>query len=268
MSIEHTELFDSREAQLEPGKNSVDLRYRVWGSEDDVEISEYMTALLETDYLGIPFTSLRLSPEGNGIWMAVASYSSEVSRKIGDNIDSFESTTGTTHIEQSIITAYSAKADGVTDDPPDLKGLIGVNGDRIEGADILTGTFSFSVTRYFEDADITNEYWMNIADMTPSVNTNVFRGFQPGEVLFLGATGSQRANLEWEITFRFSVSRNVDDYVVTGFSENPIAKDGWDYLWLKFFDQKENNNKIKRPKYLYIERVYNRYNFDLLGIGS
>lgn len=268
MTLQITELFDSREAQVEPGKSSIDLRYGVFGSEDEQEVSAFITEELEIDFLGLPFQYFRMTPVGNGIWIVLAHYGSEEVREVGSSSYSFDLSDGTQHITQSLATVYSARADGVADEPPDLKGAIGVNGDSVEGVDIFGGAFSFSETHYFNDEDITNEYKIQLARMQPSVNSQPFRGFQPGEVLFRGATGSKRAALEWEITFRFSVSLNVDDFVVQGFSETPISKQGWDYLWIKYHDQVGSNSLIKRPKFLYIERVYDRYDFELLGIGG
>lgn len=266
MSINHTELFDSRANEVLVGSSSIELRYGVYGSEDEVEISEYVSSnILEIDFLGLPFQNWRANPVGGGIWIVTANYGSEVPRQVGDSSFTFEISNATRKITQSISTQHRGKVDGIVDDAPDLKGAIGVNGDTVDGVDIHAGTFAFSETHYFYDDDITSEYKINLARMTPSVNNAAFKGFQAGEVLFLGANGSRRGYQEWEITFRFAVQLNDTDIVFEG--SEPFGKDGWDYFWVKYETSTGNNNYIKRPKYFYIERVYDRADFSVLGIG-
>jgi hypothetical protein len=99
------------------------------------------------------------------------------------------------------------------------------------------------------------------------VNGSGFKGFTKGEVLFLGASGSKRGLEDWEITFRFAASPNV-----TGLSLGSItgiAKEGWNYLWVRFTDDEDATAKalIKRPIAAYVEQVYPYGNFSGLGIG-
>ena len=88
----------------------------------------------------------------------------------------------------------------------------------------------------------------------------------PGEVLFLGASGSQRGEDDWEITFRFAASPNV-----TGLTVGPItgiAKRGWEYLWVRYSDAEDQHVLVKQPIAAYVEKVYDEGNFAGLGIGS
>ncbi len=45
--------------------------------------------------------------------------------------------------------------------------------------------------------------------LTACVNSDGFKGSRPGEVLFLGASGTQRGQEDWEITFTFAASPNA-----------------------------------------------------------
>ncbi len=86
-----------------------------------------------------------------------------------------------------------------------------------------------------------------------------------GEVLFLGASGSKRGKEDWEITFKFAASPNI-----TGLTVGPItgiAKRGWDYLWVRYLDDEDSFQIIRRPVAAYVERVYEFGNFADIGIG-
>jgi hypothetical protein len=103
------------------------------------------------------------------------------------------------------------------------------------------------------------------------VNQAAFRGFAPGEVIFRGVSGSRRgtdAEADWEITFKFEASPNVDDVYIG--SIGPIAKGGWEYLWVRYQAKEDgpNSDLPHAPIYACVERVYRSGDFSKLGIGS
>ncbi len=116
---------------------------------------------------------------------------------------------------------------------PDFQGAIGVSADGVEGIDITVPVYHFAETHYKPDNQITGAYKGVLFNLTGKVNGDVFRGFAPGEVLFLGASGAKRGSgteADWEITYRFAASPNA-----SGLSIGPIGgitKQGWDYLWV------------------------------------
>jgi len=116
---------------------------------------------------------------------------------------------------------------------------------------------------------VTQAYKGTLFRLTGKVNSGSWKGFNEGEVLFLGASGSRRgtnADSDWEITFRFAASPNVTGLSVG--SINGIAKKGWEYLWVRYADQEDTsaNTIVKRPVAAYVERVYDEGNFGGLGI--
>jgi hypothetical protein len=88
-----------------------------------------------------------------------------------------------------------------------------------------------------------------------------------GEVLFLGASGSQRGQDDWEITFRFAASPHVTGLVIG--SIGGINKRGWEYLWVRYADAEDmaSGTLVKRPIAAYVEQVYPYGDFSGLGIG-
>jgi hypothetical protein len=265
MAITMVELFDSREMEVAIGRNSVELRYGLFGSFDDVEVDLHVAENIPDTFANLPLQRHRISPQGAGVWFVTATYSSDEVREVGEDVVSFNTVGGTVHITQSIATKYAGKADGVTGDPPDFKGAIGVAGDRVEGLDVAAGNGAFSITHYFDNNDVTNEFITKLAKLKPFVNNAPFRGFSAGEVLFLGAAMSRRGDREWEVTFSFQISENVDDYVLQG-CETPFSKDGHDYIWFIYQDDTSNAHFIKKMKFFYVEQVYDRGDFAQLEI--
>jgi hypothetical protein len=115
-------------------------------------------------------------------------------------------------------------------------------------------------------AAVTPAYKAILFYLTGKVNNAAWKGFQPGEVLFLGASGSNRGDGYWEITFRFSASPNMTNLQVGSIT---IAdKPGWAYVWFRYQDTADANQLIKRPVAAYVERVYDEGDFTQIGIGA
>jgi hypothetical protein len=47
-----------------------------------------------------------------------------------------------------------------------------------------------------------------------------------------------------------------------------IAKRGHEYLWVRYEDAVESNVLMKKPKAVYVNRVYKDSDFSALGIGT
>ena len=108
-------------------------------------------------------------------------------------------------------------------------------------------------------------------ELTGKVNSSSFKGFDAGEVLFLGASGTRRGTGSkdlWEITFKFAVSPNTKNLKVGDISVG--SKKGWEYMWVKYQSDIDNSreNIIAKPVGVYIEQVYEYANLRGLGIGS
>ncbi len=148
---------------------------------------------------------------------------------------------------------------------PDYKQAIGVDRERVQGCDITIPIFKFTFQYYPATALVTADYIVTLCNLAGKVNAAVWKGFQPGEVLFLGPSGQPRGLDDWEITMHFIASPNVHDLKV-GDIEN-IVKEGHAYLWVKFEDAVSQNALTKVPSAVYVERVYDEDDFTRLGIG-
>ncbi|MCC6427321.1 MAG: hypothetical protein IT435_10935 [Phycisphaerales bacterium] len=268
MPITVTEKFESRKSTK--GDNpSAELVYTVRGTNDDLAARAQAETTSPATYDTLPRQSVSVEPVGDELWEAVVRYGRTQSSlpTPAESIFSFDTGGGSQHITQSMDTVSSHAASGTT--APDFQGAIGVTADGVEGVDITVPVYQFSETHYFADAAVTGAYKGTLFSLTGKVNSGAFKGFQPGEVLFLGATGSKRGtdpDDDWEITFRFAASPNATGISIG--SINGISKKGWEYLWVRYADQEDTGSHaiVKRPVAAYVERVYDEGNFTGLGI--
>ena len=278
MPVTIHEAFDSRAATV--GKNDeATLRYILQGTDDDTVVRTTVDATAPADYKGLGQQDYEMRPlggtPGKEIWEVEVTYSNGTTQKepertqnppqTGDSSFSFNTGGGTQHISQSLATIASYKAVANPNNPPDNKQAIGVHGDQVDGVDIVVPVLNFAETHYLALGTVTAAYVKTLARLTGTVNDATFKGFDAGEVLFLGASGSQRGDQDWEIAFNFAANENV-----TGISVGDIAgidKQGFHYLWVRYVEVEDQNHLTKRPEYVYVEQIYQSRDFSLLGIG-
>lgn len=195
---------------------------------------------------------------------------------------SFDTTGGTEKVTQ----AWTDSADpdayvggyadniGNEDSAPKTHGAINVSGDTVQGVDITVPAFQFTETWGIPSRVLLTksdageaEYIRTLYDMTGKVNSKKWRVFEPGEVLFLGARGElSRSQSMVQITYSFSARVNREDFFVGDIKVS--TKAGWDYMWIEYETAADTERLFKRPKYVYVDRVYERRDFAVLGIGQ
>lgn len=273
MTIRMWEKFKSRSGNGE----SVELGYVVQGTDNDLEVRLHVAGNTPQIYnLNLRRGEISIAPIGIELWEATVPYErpdkkQNKPRDAGSQPKfSFDTTGGRQNVKHSEKTVDIAAADGgegfsfdpdrSTSKPPeDFKGLIGVNGDEVEGVDLVVPTFRFQETHYYPF--IPFEYAQRLYRLTGRVNKDRFRDFDPGEVLFLGAQGGQERGKPAEITFFFDCSPNVTNLTIGDITVKEKA--GWDYLWVHWHDVLDDEAFaiVKRPKAAYVEQVYPRANF-------
>ncbi|MBK9128174.1 MAG: hypothetical protein IPM13_10280 [Phycisphaerales bacterium] len=263
-----SERFDSR--QVTTGQNaSVELRYTVRGTNDDVEARAAVADAAPTMYdpwgggtLFLPRESITVQPVGDWLWEGIVRYGGVP--QTDQSVFAFDTGGGTQHITHSLATVARYAPSGMT--APDCKGAIGVTADSVEGVDIAVPVYQFSETHYRPDSVVTPAYKATIFSLTGKVNSVAFKGFAAGECLFLGASGSRRGYGDWEITYRFAASPNMTGLAVGDITG--IAKKGWEYLWVRYADELDQaaSRLIKRPIGAYVEQVYQYGDLNQLGI--
>lgn len=216
------------------------------------------------------------------VWDVTVNYvhpDSEKSEDDPENTDgdqrSFSTGGGTTHVVSGRGAGHAAKFPaGVA---PDHGGLINVREGGVDGVDIVAPNLTFQITRTMPAATVDPTYHKTLGDLTGTVNNGAFKTFAAGEVLFLGANGSQKSPKEatggagdWVITYEFAVSKNEAAGTAAGIAFT--NKKGWQYLWVYYKETKDNAAvppvMVKKPVAVYLEDVYEYTDFSAIGIGT
>ena len=273
--------------------------YKVFGTTDDTvvhaEANGYLTGQLAYwQYPGQPNVQLRaesysVSYLGDDAWQVTIAYEKagaddEDQRDPLKRSRSFDTSGGTQHITQAIdnVTVLTGSGGATTvttagerifgpNNPPSFNGAIGVDGSSVNGVDIVVPALTWTETYDVPHQYVSAAYIRGVAGLTGSVNNGGFRGFAAGEVLFMGCSGSQewddqRGNGPWTLSYKFVASPNVTNQKIGDITG--VEKRGHEYLWVRYEDAVSSNELIKRPKAVYVNKVYRDGNFSGLGIGT
>ena len=255
------EKFDSRSATEGKSPNT-ELLYVVQGTNDDLEVKALLAATAPAFYDGLRRDTFSIETVGGGVWNCTVNYVLDTD----ESQYTFDTGGGTQHLSISLETMGRYEAPGEV--AADFHSAIGVNQDKIEGVDVTIPVYNFTETHKIANGLVTGPYKAALFFLTGKVNDSAFRGFERGEVLFMGASGAKSGTENWEITYRFAASPNVQGLQL-GDIQN-IDKEGWNYLWCRFEDEEDAAAKIliKKPTAVYVERVYDYGDFTGLGLGS
>jgi len=270
MAIQMVELVESRRV-VTGGSPSAEFTYSLSGTASESAAKSAALAGTAGTYDGLTRQTIDLEPvwvdtvAGDGRWTATVRYGLQEPVQTDQSTYQFDTGGGSRHITNSLETVHRYAASGTA---PDYRGAVGVTADGVEGVDITVPVYNFSETHYKADSFVTPAYKAKLFALTGKVNGGPFKGFAAGEVLFLGASGSKRGADQWEIAFRFAASPNRTGLAVGDITG--IAKNGWEYLWVRYEDQEDAAAKalVKRPVAAYVERVYEGGDFSDLGIGT
>jgi len=269
--------------------------WKIFGSSDDVAVHDDVNTTLWQNYMfwqypGQPQNRLHaesysLEYLGDNAWQLEVSYVSDggeddEQRDPLKRSRSFDTGGATQHITQAIPsdTFPNGEQRFHTGSPaaPNMRGAIGVDGDSVQGVDIVVPQLTWTETYDVPTQYVTTNYIKKVSMLTGTVNNAAFRGFAAGEVLFTGASGSQQWDEDkgdgpWSLSYKFVASANQGPNktfpAITIGDIEDIEKDGHDYLWVRYEDAVENSTLLKKPKFVYVNKVYRRDNFTQLGIG-
>jgi len=214
--------------------------------------------------------------EGEGNVKVTAVYGSEES---GDDTSeeteestsmSFDCGSGTKHMTH----ALSQKKVWPPNSQDDADGGIGWNGKsgseaEFAGVDIPTADMREVWTKYVKASRLTTDYKRLCMEMYGKVNNKPFKGWEAGEVMFLGANFTSTVGDSRElvpVTYNFRISANEKNAKVAG--KNIGSKNGWEYVWAR--SKTENDPNTNTPKVvtegIYKSEVIEYADFSRLGI--
>jgi len=268
--------------------------YKIFGSSDDVEIHDDIgtrvaQGLLYWQYPGQPLNkfyveSYALSYLGDDAWQLTLNYTKEGAEDDKESeplkrTRSFDTGGASQHITQGLPVGGGGSLDfekRFPNNAANQSGAIGVDGDTVAGVDIVVPQLSWTETYDVPNRFVTAQYIKDISGVTGSTNDAAFRTFARGEVLFLGCSGSQewdedRGDGPWSLSYKFLASANAGNgqYLpaLSIGSISNIEKEGHEYLWVRYEDDVDENVLLRKPKAVYVNRVYRERDFSKIGIG-
>jgi hypothetical protein len=211
-------------------------------------------------------------------WFATVTYGLFQRKKFpiaGEKYFNFDTGGGSQHIDYGYSATSYAAAGKTAKDFKAAINVTGANPGQINGVDITVPVYHWSETWYMLASNVTATYRGLLFNATGKTNLYAFKGFNVGECLFLGASGSQRSGQgsygnvsaadDFEITFKFASSPNVSNLQICGGAITVATKAGWDYLWVRSVP---DVNAILQPEAAYVVKVYQSIDFATLGIGT
>lgn len=210
--------------------------------------------------------TINVDPEGHDQWHVTVPYAQQ-KREAGSFQLSFDTLGGTVNRKLSIATVDSYKAAEIETAIPDYKGAIDVQDDgSVKGCETIIPALKLTATFKHPTGFINGEQIKALARATGSKNSDDFLGYEAGEVLFLGATGTEGTDIETSVSYHFACSENITEQTIGPFDE--VTKEGWDYAWCVYADFTSEAQAVRQPKYLYIEQVYPGKDLaSILGFG-
>jgi hypothetical protein len=253
--------------------------YKLFGTANDVEVHAAVNQQISTvgygwQYPGVADAQLwaesySIAFLGDNAWQVTINYEKTGAEPSTPDpmkrARSFDTTGGTQHKTQ----AEAERKYGTN--APDQQKAIGVDGNGVNGVDIVVPALQWQEQYDVPNAYITAAYVRGLAGLTGTTNNAAFRGFEAGEVLFVGCSGSQEWDDEkgkgpWSLSYRFVASKNVTGETIG--SIIGIEKKGHEYLWVRYEDSVSGSNLLKTPKAVYVNKVYKDADFSALGIGT
>lgn len=201
-------------------------------------------------------------------WKGHVTYSNQGSFDPGTSEYSFDTGGGTFKRLFAIEHLYDGSVGNLATNPRrNHEGAIGVHEDQVEGVEVPIPVYNWSESYEVSPSVLTTTYKRNLFMLTGCMNNAPFKGFAKGEVLFLGAQGSQRGYGPVKLAFKFSSLPNATNITVRpGLSLD--FKYGWDYMWVEFTPFVEGREMTRKPTHIHNERVVPFANFSLLNIGT
>ena len=183
---------------------------------------------------------------------------------------SFEITTQNTTMLEAYEQREFRVKDGVPDGDkePKIGKAIGVriqNGKwSVDGCQVPVPAMVQQETLEVSPTLAADPYWRrSLSEYVGKVNSEEFGLYAPGEVLLTGVSGAPKSGGSfsgdmWQLTFRYSISRNKASRKIGDITVKNIG--GWDYVWALYKEVKPEEQKeiLVRPVKAFVAQVYER----------
>ena len=185
----------------------------------------------------------------------------------------FDCSGGTRHVTQAIeqIRVFKDGNSGTFED--DANGMIGWNGKtgqeaEFAGVDVPCADMRITFKKPMAYSTLTSTAYMKkLGRLTGRVNSSTFKGWEPGELMFLGANfTAKRGEEDLIVSFNFRAMPNEDDAKVAGRSIGKLR--GCEYAWTRSETVSDKGSKRPRVmvKAIYKSSVVKTADFRQLGL--
>jgi len=191
----------------------------------------------------------------------------------GEATMSFDCGGGTKHVVHAMKQVRIVNISGSTA-ADDAGGGIGWNGKtgseaEFAGVDVPTADMREVYTKLIPISKLTASYKKSLATLTGKVNNATFKGYEAGEVMFLGMsyTAPVKGQKKVMATYNFRISPNETNVKISGQTYS-VSKKGWQYAWAR--SKMVNNANSGTPQVeidgVYISDVCESADFSVLGL--
>ena len=272
MSITVQQAWAGVDLSLEQGSGSnsnstATVTYIVEGTDSDITACTSAYEFAPEDFSEIPKKSASVAERlTDTAWKIEVNYGSESKSSSGDGGSeddeatmNFDCSAGTKHmtqaIEQTCVYAGSGEKKDSSDEASAVPiGWNGKDGSESEaaGVDVSIGELRETYTKTMSKSKVTGTSWKRkVAELVGKVNSGSFKGWNAGEVMFLGCSYS-------------APSKGSKKVTVAG--QNVGSVKGFEYLWALTDDEVKDGERKRRVRKIYKAVVCGTDSFGGLGI--
>ena len=287
MSITVKQAWTGVDLSLEQGSGSnsnstATVTYIVEGTEDDITACTSAYEFAPDEFSEIPKKSASVAERlTENAWKIEVNYGSESKSSTGDSGSeddeatmNFDCSAGTKHmtqaIEQTCVYAGSGESKDSSDEASAVPiGWNGKDGSESEaaGVDVSIGELRETYTKTMSKSKVTGTSWKRkVAELVGKVNSGSFKGWNAGEVMFLGCSYSapSKGSKKVSVSFHFAIRLNESKATVAG--QNIGSKKGFEYLWALTDDEVRDGERKRKVRKIYKAVVCETDGFGGLGI--
>lgn len=260
MDFSFEETPDSRQFSADTSTATETRIWRAVGEQDDSIVKAYALSatpsIVSTSVGTLYRKAITVEPNGWANYLVTVTYGKldPSSVAVGSSTFSFDTSGATINIKvaKAHVSTYPSG--------PDHGGTINVKPDGdVEGAEIIIPALKLTYSFNHPSGVVDEAFARLIASVTGMTNSAEFRGFEAGELLFAGASGSDGSEAEATVSYTMIASSNETDLTIGEISG--IAKAGHDLIWFEYDDTVDSGEAVRPPKRCHVERVYDSFNF-------
>ena len=287
MSITVKQAWTGVDLSLEQGSGSnsnstATVTYIVEGTEDDITACTSAYEFAPDEFSEIPKKSASVAERlTESAWKIEVNYGSESKSSSGDSGSeddeatmNFDCSAGTKHMTQAIEQICVYAGSGESKDSSDEASAVpigwnGKDGSESEaaGVDVSIGELRETYTKTMSKSKVTGTSWKRkVAELVGKVNSGSFKGWNAGEVMFLGCSYSapSKGSKKVSVSFHFAIRLNENKATVAG--QNIGSKKGFEYLWALTDDEVRDGERKRKVRKIYKAVVCETDGFGGLGI--